>query len=177
MRAAVLDIYDGWAHPSVVMQYKQPSAPVPPSGLTRAQVARQLGTTVTTVHRMRLRGELHPKRDANGVYRYDPADVIRAAGARKRSTQYTPGQIASRAFQMFDHGGELKEIVIALEITPEEVFRLYRLWQCSLDDPPPVAVGSEARLLDEEPGAEEAFARAMAQAAELAELPARRPKR
>lgn len=162
------------------MESKQPSAPASPSGLTRSQVARQLGTTVTTVHRMRLRGELHPKRDANGIYRYDPADVIRAAGARKRSTQYTPGQIASRAFQMFDHGGELKEIVIALEITPEEVFRLYRLWQCSLDDPPPVAVGGvggqEARLLDEEPGAEEAFARAMAQAVELADPPARRPK-
>lgn len=161
------------------MESKQPSAPVRPSGLTRAQVARQLGTTVTTVHRMRLRGELHPKRDVNGVYRYDPADVIRAAGARKRSTQYTPGQVASRAFQMFDHGGELKEIVIAFEITPEEVFRLYRLWQCSLDDPPPMPTpsGQEARLLDEDPAAEEAFARAMAQAAELADPPTRRLKR
>jgi len=159
------------------MQHKQPSAPVPPSGLTRAQVARQLGTTVTTVHRMRLRGELHPTRDANGIYRYDPADVIRAGTGRKGAARYTAGQIASRAFQLFDCGGELKDIVIALEITPEEVFRLYRLWQCSLDDPPPVAIGKEARLLDEEPGAEEAFARAMAQAAGLIDSPARRPKR
>lgn len=159
------------------MQHKQPSSPVRPSGLTRSQVARQLGTTVTTVHRMRLRGELHPKRDANGVYRYDPADVIRAGTTRKGPARYTAGQIASRAFQLFDHGGELKDIVIALEITPEEVFRLYRLWQCSLDDPPPVAIGQEARLLDEEPGAEEAFARAMAQAAGLIDPPAKRTKR
>ena len=162
------------------MPSKEPSTPVRPSahGLTRSQVARQLGTTVTTVHRMRLRGELHPKRDANGVYRYDPADVIRAAAAsRKGPARYTPGQVAARAFQMFDHGGELKEIVIALEITPEEVFRLYRLWQCSLDDPPPVSIGPEARLLDEEPGAEEAFARAMAQAAALADLPIARSRR
>jgi hypothetical protein len=34
-------------------------------------------------------------------------------------------------------GRRLKDIVIALQVTPEEVFRLYRLWQCSLDDPPP----------------------------------------
>jgi hypothetical protein len=90
------------------MQYKQPSTPVPPSGLTRSQVA-QLGTTVTTVHRMRLRGELHPKRDANGVYRYDPADVIRAGTARKGPARYTAGQIASRAFQLFD-GGKLNGV-------------------------------------------------------------------
>lgn len=132
---------------------------------------------MTTVHRMRLRGELRPKRDAAGVYHYDPADVIRAAAARSRPNRYTPGQIAARAFQMFDQGGELKDIVMALQITPEEVFRLYRLWQCSLDDPPPAPIGPEARLLDEEPGAEEAFTRAMAQAAALIDLPPRRQKR
>jgi hypothetical protein len=38
---------------------------------------------------------------------------------------------------MFDQGGELKDIVIALQVTLEEIFRLYRLWKCSLDDPPP----------------------------------------
>ncbi len=78
---------------------------------------------------------------------------------------------------MFDQGGELKDIVMALQITPEEVFRLYRLWQCSLDDPPPAPIGREARLLDEEPGAEEAFARAMAQAAGLADLRAPKSRR
>ena len=163
---------------SVAMQQKQPSTPAPPSahGLTRSQVARQLGTTVTTVHRMRLRGELHPKRDAVGVYHYDPAEVIRAAAARGTPGRLTAGQIAANAFRMFDQGGELKDIVMALQITPEEVFRLYRLWQCSLDDPPPVQENPGVRLLDEEPGAEEAFARAMVQAAGLPDLAPRRPR-
>jgi len=126
---------------------------------------------------MRLRGELHPKRDAAGVWRYDPADVIRAAAARGTPNRYTAGQVAAQAFQMFDQGGELKDIVIALQVTPEEVFRLYRLWQCSLDDPPPTPEQDGRGLLDEEPGAEEAFTRAMAQAAGLAELPTRKPKK
>jgi hypothetical protein len=140
-------------------------------------VARQLGTTVTSVHRMRLRGELRPKRDAAGVWRYDPADVIRAAAARGTPNRYTAGQVAAQAFQMFDQGGELKDIVIALQVTPEEVFRLYRLWKCSLDDPPPTSDLGGPGLLDEDPAAEEAFARAMARAADLAFPSTRKPKK
>jgi len=126
---------------------------------------------------MRLRGELHPKRDAVGVYHYDPAEVIRAAATRGTPGRLTAGQVAANAFRMFDQGGELKDIVMALQITPEEVFRLYRLWQCSLDDPPPVQENPGVRLLDEEPGAEEAFARAMAQAAGLLGLGPRGPRK
>jgi len=161
------------------MGKERPSTPAPPSphGLTRSQVARQLGTTVTSVHRMRLRGELHPKRDAAGIWRYDPADVIRAAAARGTPNRYTAGQVAAQAFQMFDQGGELKDIVIALQVTPEEVFRLYRLWKCSLDDPPPTSDLGGPGLLDEDPAAEAAFARAMSQAADLAFPSTRKPKK
>ena len=150
---------------------------LPPDGLTRSQVARQLGVGVTAVHYMRLRGELRPKRDPSGVWRYDPADVIRAAATRGTPNRYTAGQVAAQAFQMFDQGGELKDIVIALQVTPEEVFRLYRLWKCSLDDPPPTADLSGSGLLDEDPAAEEAFARAMAKAADLAFPPFHKPKK
>src|SRR3954471_6704980 len=101
----------------------------PPDGLTRSQVARQLGVGVTAVHHMRLRGDLRPKRDAAGVWRYDPADVIRAAANRaalppnanppgvcasapadviraaaNRGVRglKTAGDIAAEAFRMFD---------------------------------------------------------------------------
>jgi hypothetical protein len=162
------------------MEKKASTPPAPASvyGLTRAQVARQLGTTTTTVHRMRLRGELHPKRDADGVYHYDPAEVIRVAARRGLPDRYTAGQVAAQAFRMFDQGGELREIVMALQVTPEEVFRLYALWQRSLDDPPPAPQGPGVRLLDEEPGVDEAFAGLMAQAAALAgPTPSPKPKK
>ena len=79
---------------------------------------------------------------------------------------------------MFDQGGELKDIVSALRITPER-------------GPPPLQGVAVARsttrrprpsvsgpgLLDEDPRAEEAFLRAMAQAAGLAFPPTRKPKK
>jgi hypothetical protein len=142
-----------------------------PDGLTRSQVARQLGVGITAVHHMRLRGELRPTRDAAGAWRYDPADVIRAAAKRGIRGLHTQGDVAAEAFRMFDQGGELREIVSALRVTPDEVRRLYRDWQSSLDDPPPMPDLPGARLLDQEPGADEAFARLMAQAAALADPP------
>ena len=78
---------------------------------------------------------------------------------------------------MFDQGGELQDIVSALRVTPAEVRRLYKDWQSSLDDPPPAPETAGPGLLDEDPRAEEAFARAMAQAAELAFAPTRKPKK
>ena len=140
----------------------------PPDGLTRSQVARQIGVGVTAVHHMRLRGELRPTRDAAGAWRYDPADVIRASSKRGIRGLKTQGDVAAEAFRIFDQGGELREIVSALRVTPDEVRRLSKDWQSSLDDPPPAPPQPVARLLDEEPGADEAFARLMAQAVALA---------
>jgi hypothetical protein len=141
-------------------------------GLTRYQVADQLGVGVTTVLRMVDRGELHPRPGRGGIPRYDPAEVVRLATLRTSPGRRTSGQIAATAFQMFDTGGELKDIVVALALPPEEVLRLYKYWQRSLDDGPletPLAGGGRAALLDEDPRAEETFARLMAQAAALAD--------
>jgi hypothetical protein len=150
----------------------------PVDGLKRAQVARQLGVGVTAVHHMRLRGELRPQRDASGAWRYDPADVIRVAAKRGVRGLNTDGDVAAEAFRMFDQGGELKDIVSALRITPDEVRRLFQDWQSSLDDPPPTRVGGGGGgLLDEDPRAEEAFARAMAAAAGIAFSSTRKPRK
>jgi len=149
----------------------------PADGLTRSQVARQLGVGVTAVHHMRLRGDLRPTRDAGGVWRYDPADVIRAAARRGIRGLKTPGDVAAEAFNMFSLGGELQDIVSALRITPAEVRQLYKEWQSSLDDPPPAPELGGPGLLDEDPHAEEAFLSAMARASELAFAPVRNPKK
>jgi hypothetical protein len=161
------------------MASEQPSKSrrLPPDGLTRSQVARQLGVGVTAVHHMRLRGDLRPKRDTAGVWRYDPADVIRVAANRGVRGLKSAGDIAAEAFRMFDQGGELKDIVSALRITPAEVRRLYKEWQSSLDDPPPAPETSGPGLVDEDPRAEEDFLRAMAQATGVAFPPTRKPRK
>jgi hypothetical protein len=140
-----------------------------PDGLSRYQVADQLGVGVTTVLRMVDRGELHPRPDRNGIQRYDPAEVVRLATLRTSPGRRTAGQITAAAFQMFDTGGELKDICVALQITATDARRLYRDWKSSLDDPEPTPELPGAGLLDEDPRAEEAFARLMAQAAALAD--------
>jgi hypothetical protein len=42
--------------------------------MTRGQVARYLGKSIATVRRIEGR-HLHPRRDANGVFRFRPAEV------------------------------------------------------------------------------------------------------
>ncbi|HVV51742.1 MAG TPA: helix-turn-helix domain-containing protein [Polyangia bacterium] len=108
---------------------------LPPSGMTRSQVAHQLGIGVTAVHRLRVSGELHPQRDDAGVWRYDPADVIRAAARRGVRGPRTEGETAARAFEMFEMGAGLREVVMALHLTPEQVRQLYSDFKSSLYSP------------------------------------------
>jgi len=108
---------------------------VPPAGLTRSQVAHHLGIGVTAVHRLRVLGELHPRRDDAGVWRYDPSDVIRAAAERGIKGQRTEGETAAIAFQMFEMGSGLRQVVMALKLTPEAVRRLYGDFRSSLYAP------------------------------------------
>lgn len=49
--------------------------------LTRVQVARRLGKSIATVRRLEG-SQLHPRRDASGVLRFDDAEVHRLAAAR-----------------------------------------------------------------------------------------------
>ncbi len=110
---------------------------IPPSGLTRSQVAHHLGVGVTAVHRLRVNGELHPQRDDAGVWRYDPADVIRAAAKRGVKGPRTEGETAALAFEMFELGGGLREVVMALHLTPAAVRSLYADYKTSLYEASP----------------------------------------
>jgi hypothetical protein len=104
----------------------------PTGGLTRRQVAQQLRVGITTVHRMRVQGQLHPQRDNTGIWRYDPAEVARLAVARGVPNARTDGEIAARVFQMLDQGAGLREIVVAVRLVPQEVRRLYADYKTSL---------------------------------------------
>jgi hypothetical protein len=145
-------------------------------GLTRYQVAHQLGVGITTVLRMCQRGELHPKQGSGGVWRYDPAEVMRLQAMRMDPGRRTAGQTAAAAFHMFDTGVEFKDVVILLQLAPGDVRRLYREWQSDFDAPPELERDRDGvPLLDEDPRAEEAFQRAMAEATAMAETSIPRP--
>jgi hypothetical protein len=101
-------------------------------GLTRGQVAQQLRIGITTVHRMRVQGQLHPRRDGAGAWRYDPAEVVRLAAKRGVPGARTEGEIAARVFQMLDQGAGLREIVMEVRLVPQEVRRLYADYKTSL---------------------------------------------
>jgi hypothetical protein len=123
------------------------SAAAPIGGLTRGQVARQLRVGITTVHRMRLQGQLHPRRDHAGVWRYDPAEIARVGVARGVHDTRTEGAIAARVFQMLDQGARLREIVVAVRLVPQEVRRLYADYKTSLySDLPPRTQNSQPPL-------------------------------
>ena len=70
--------------------------------MTRGQVARRLGKSIATVRR--LEGtQLHPRRDASGVLRFDPNEVERVARALGRGggAPGVPG-MRSRWFDALD---------------------------------------------------------------------------
>jgi len=83
---------------------------------------------------MRVQGQLHPRRDGAGVWRYDPAEVVRLAAARGVPGPRTEGEIAARVFQMLDQGAGLREIVMTVGLVPREVRRLYADYKTSLYD-------------------------------------------
>jgi len=98
----------------------------PPPPMTRAQVARRLGTHVTTVRRLERAAKLHPTRNAHGVWLFDPREVEQIAVAR--SLDGAGGVIAARVFKALRDGFSLRDIVIACELSPDVVQRLYADW-------------------------------------------------
>ena len=98
---------------------------------TRAAVARRLGKSVGGV-RFQEGKALHPWQDADGVWRFDPAEVEALAAqleARARidtPTELSPGKLAARACQLFRDGKSVVDVVIALEQPFDVVQPLYR---------------------------------------------------
>ena len=100
-------------------------------GPTRAAVARRLGKSVGAV-RFQEGKTLHPWQDADGVWRFDPAEVealatkVRSGKADEPSQTMPPGKLAARACQLFREGKTIVDVVIALEQPFEAVQALYR---------------------------------------------------
>jgi hypothetical protein len=116
--------------------------------LTRGEVAAQLGTSIASVRRMEG-AALHPTRGADGVHRFDSAEVAVVAAKRaERTGAKGSGEFAARVFAMFDEGRTLPQIVVATAQPPEFIRTLYREWSTPL--------GRDARVPRHETGEERA---------------------
>lgn len=80
--------------------------------MTRGQVARRLGKSVATVRRMEG-SQLHPRRDAGGVLRFNPAEVDRVARAIQDGRR---GALSSASFRTDGFESDDDEI-----LDPEEI--------------------------------------------------------
>jgi hypothetical protein len=100
--------------------------------LTRTEVAALLRVSIATVRR--LQGSaLHPSRNEDGRYLFDPEEVDRVLTSRPPPAEPrprdAPGQLAAEAFKLFRDGIDPRDAVICLERPPAEVEELYAGWQ------------------------------------------------
>jgi hypothetical protein len=81
---------------------------------------------------------LHPERDGAGVWLFSSSEVDRLATQRTakprvRAASDDAGVIAGRAFELFDEGCDLREIVVDLRQTPHVIRELYNEWLLDLE--------------------------------------------
>lgn len=116
-----------------------PKAPTPvdTSGwLTRNESTDLLRCSVQTLRNLEQRGKLHPvyamRPDALGTVRltivYNPKELATLPRYEQPNTIRQVGEVSARAFEMFNEGKALREIVIELRETPDRVDELRERW-------------------------------------------------
>jgi hypothetical protein len=92
--------------------------------MTRTEVARALGVTLTRVRALETSGKLSPVADTRGVHTFDRREV--AAYVRTRpARRQLDGKIAAVVFRMIRDGFALNAIVIETEQSPETIRKLF----------------------------------------------------
>ena len=98
-------------------------------GLTRGQVAKMFGTSISWVRRHEG-VTLFPKKNRDGVFIFSRKEVEALVAERGRPTICaTPdGEIAAQVFELFKAPVPLRDIVIQLRLAPERVSVLWSFW-------------------------------------------------
>ncbi len=105
--------------------------------LTCVQVSDLCGISLQTVRNYsRPGGPLKPRRDRRvqdsgsmkEVWVYDPREIAKLPKRKLRSVPNDPGEIAARAFEMFDDGAQPRRVVTVLRETPARVMELHEQW-------------------------------------------------
>ncbi|HKO52270.1 MAG TPA: hypothetical protein VJV79_31395 [Polyangiaceae bacterium] len=110
-----------------------PAEPAGLSGtlLTRGQVARRLGTSLSTVRRME--GEqLRPIIGPRGVHYFEETEIqavfVRVRRSRMPDNERADGTLAAAAFALFQRGADVVAVVKELREAPEKVESLLGHW-------------------------------------------------
>jgi DNA-binding transcriptional MerR regulator len=115
------------------------------AALTRDEVAKRLGVSISTVRRLEG-ARLHPLIDDKSVRRFKASDVERLAKeleaeqrsprnaqqAVVRAAEMSKGELAALVFEKLEQRRSLSEIVIALRVPPEDMRDLYHTWLVGL---------------------------------------------
>jgi excisionase family DNA binding protein len=92
--------------------------------LTRDEVAERLGVHKSTVRRLEGKA-LHPVRRGRRFV-FDAKEVEALEARQTTQSPSEDGEMAARAFELFEAGKTFRQVVIALRITPDRVKGLYR---------------------------------------------------
>jgi hypothetical protein len=100
--------------------------------LTRGQVARRLGLSLSTVRRME--GEqLNPIVGARGVRYFEETEIqtvlVRVRRTRMPDDERADGALAAAAFTLFRNGVAVVAVVKELRESPEKVEKLFEDWK------------------------------------------------
>lgn len=97
------------------------------SEMTRGTVAKLLGVDVSTVRRLEVSGELHPRLGPGGIRYFDQHEVL-ALRARRLRAPSKAVEMKVMAFEMFQRGVDWRDVAIRLRQDPYRIYRLWRLF-------------------------------------------------
>lgn len=124
--------------PGIAVNEGVPIQPDTSGWITRNKAADLMRVSVTTIANYERRGKLHPRyayrADSRGVEHYvavyNPEELFKEIprGHERPATNRDPGETAARAFEHFDQGLTVRQIVIELRETPDRVHELRESW-------------------------------------------------
>jgi hypothetical protein len=122
---------------SVIGTTPDPKVPETRDWLTRNEASDMLSCSSQTLANYERKGLLHPQHayrpDGRGaehrVIVYNPHELTKLAGKLHRHIlARDPGELAGRAYEMYDEGRSEREIVRELRLTPDAVQVLHDKW-------------------------------------------------
>lgn len=104
--------------------------------LTRVELVDLLDVTVSQLIRLEEKGVLHPKKSPSKattgpreIIVYDPKELAANAGVLRKRVTASPGEQSARAFEAFDRGLSVREVVVDLRVTGQRAQKLHEEWK------------------------------------------------